>query len=97
MKTEGSFYKKGVPVCGLDLAVDWVATWHSGVGVVFHVAWASADVGADEAVWIKSIGPGGPVMIQQVGYNPDRPKPIGWHGEPYAAAQGCRRAGHGRR
>ena len=90
MKTEGSFYKKGVLVCGLDLAVDWVATWRSRVGAVYHAAWASTDVGADAAVWIESTAPGGPVMIQPVGSNPNRPKPIGWHGESCTATQELR-------
>ena len=70
----------------LTAAIDWTATWRSGVGAVYHAAWASTDA----AVWIESTAPGGPVMIQPVGSNPDRPKPIGWHGESYAAAQELR-------
>ena len=54
-------------------------------------------MGADAAPWAESTACGGPVMIQPVGSNPDRPEGsdgVGVTGRPPAAAQRLRRALH---
>ena len=54
-----------------------------------HVRW-TGDVGADAAPWAESTACGGPVMIQPVSSNPDRPEgsdDASMMGRPPATAQ----------